>query len=209
MDVSLVGAVIIGLRPGDRPARHGHVHADDHADRLFPAGLPADRSANLVARALRRPEKYLGAGVAVRRRLRLCARHRSADARGRREATIVEVLQRNTQQLVGRFCLSGESRDGGSVIPENPRISQSITINRDDSMNAIARRILSTAPPRFALAGLASLRASFAVRRNRSSMAQRLRYETAIAAIPSITLGGCARPRSAHGKCAAAPGSGP
>ena len=33
-------------RHHSRPARHRHVHADDCADRLAPAGLPADRPAN-------------------------------------------------------------------------------------------------------------------------------------------------------------------
>ena len=60
-------------------------------------------------------------------------RESGVDARGRREATIVEVLQRNTQQIVGRFHSQGER---GSVTPENPRISQTISIGRDDSMGA-------------------------------------------------------------------------
>ncbi len=55
-------------RHHSRPARHGHVHADDHADRLVPAGLPADRTADHLARAVRRLEEYLGAGAAVRLR---------------------------------------------------------------------------------------------------------------------------------------------
>lgn len=63
-------------------------------------------------------------------------RESGTDARGRREATIVEVLQRNTQQIVGRFNSAGEKGDRGSVTPENPRINQSIAISRDDSMDA-------------------------------------------------------------------------
>jgi ribonuclease R len=60
-------------------------------------------------------------------------RESGVDSRDRREATIVEVLQRNTQQIVGRYHLRGDS---GTVTPENPRISQTIAIDRDDSMNA-------------------------------------------------------------------------
>ncbi|MFT3931930.1 MAG: ribonuclease R [Spongiibacteraceae bacterium] len=60
-------------------------------------------------------------------------RESGVDGRGRREATIVEVLQRNTQQLVGRYYERG---DRGSVTPENPRINQSIAIAREDSLDA-------------------------------------------------------------------------
>ena len=59
-------------RHHSRPARDRHVHADHRADRLVSAGLPADRSANHMARAVCRPEEYLGAGAAVR------VRHRRA-----------------------------------------------------------------------------------------------------------------------------------
>ena len=41
-------------RHHSRPARDDHVHADHRADRLFPAGLPADGAADHLARALRR-----------------------------------------------------------------------------------------------------------------------------------------------------------
>lgn len=47
------------------------------------------------------------------------------DHRGKREAQIVEILQRNTHQLVGRFEDCG---DHGLVIPENSRISHDILI---------------------------------------------------------------------------------
>ncbi len=63
-------------------------------------------------------------------------RESGVDARGRREATIVEVLQRNTQQLVGRFHSRGERGERGGVIPENPRINQTIVIGGEDSLNA-------------------------------------------------------------------------
>ena len=41
---------------------------------VVPAGLPADRPANHLARAVRRPEEYLGAGAAVRLRHRRALR---------------------------------------------------------------------------------------------------------------------------------------
>lgn len=61
------------------------------------------------------------------------ARESGLDARGRREATIVEVIQRNTQQIVGRFQVG---RDGGVVIAENSRISFDIAIGNGDSLDA-------------------------------------------------------------------------
>src|SRR5690606_22378256 len=61
------------------------------------------------------------------------ARESGVDRRGRREGTIVEVLQRNTQQIVGRYFLRG---DVGSVVPENSRVNHEILVARSDSMNA-------------------------------------------------------------------------
>jgi ribonuclease R len=60
-------------------------------------------------------------------------RESGLDARGRREATIVEVLQRNTQQIVGRYQLRG---DYAVVVAENPRINQDIVVSLSDSMDA-------------------------------------------------------------------------
>ena len=60
-------------------------------------------------------------------------RESGVDARGRREATIVEILQRNTQQLVGRFYTRD---DYGVVVAENPRINQNVTIGRQDTLDA-------------------------------------------------------------------------
>jgi len=62
------------------------------------------------------------------------ARESGLDARGRREATIVEVLQRNTQQMVGRFYMRG---DIGMVAAENPRINQNIMIGAQDTLDAV------------------------------------------------------------------------
>jgi len=60
-------------------------------------------------------------------------RESGVDRRGRREGTIVEVLQRNTQQLVGRYFWRG---DIGAVTPENSRISHDVLVARGDSMEA-------------------------------------------------------------------------
>ncbi|MDB6061341.1 MAG: ribonuclease [Verrucomicrobiaceae bacterium] len=61
------------------------------------------------------------------------ARESGLDARGRREATIVEIIQRNTQQIVGRYERRGDS---GVVTAENSRINQDILISREDSRDA-------------------------------------------------------------------------
>lgn len=56
---------------------------------------------------------------------RVLVRERSVDRRGRREAVIVEVLERNTERIVGRLI-----NEGGMlfVIPDNKHISQDILI---------------------------------------------------------------------------------
>lgn len=59
---------------------------------------------------------------------RVLARVSNIDSRGRREAIIVEVLEHNTQQLVGRFS----SESGASYIePTNQRINQEILVPPD------------------------------------------------------------------------------
>ena len=59
---------------------------------------------------------------------RVLTRVSSIDTRGRREATIVEVLERNTQQLVGRFY----TESGAAYVePSNLRINQDILIPPD------------------------------------------------------------------------------
>jgi ribonuclease R len=60
-------------------------------------------------------------------------RESGVDRRGRREGTIVEVLQRNTQQVVGRFAADGNA---AFVSPENPRINHQILIERDATLGA-------------------------------------------------------------------------
>ncbi len=62
---------------------------------------------------------------ALMHRDRVVAHVTGIDRRGRREGSVVEVLERNTHQVVGRFQL-----DGGMaiVIPDNKRIVHDITV---------------------------------------------------------------------------------
>ncbi len=60
-------------------------------------------------------------------------RESGVDRRGRREGAIVEVLKRNTQQVVGRFFLRG---DVGVVSSENQRDSHDILIASADCRDA-------------------------------------------------------------------------
>ena len=61
------------------------------------------------------------------------------DRRGRPEGKLVDVVERKTQQLVGRyFCESGIH----FVRPDNPRISQDILIPADQLCGAVAGQIV-------------------------------------------------------------------
>jgi ribonuclease R len=55
------------------------------------------------------------------------------DRRGRREGVLVEVLERRTQELVGRFCYENGV---GFVEPTNRRLVQNVVIPADASANA-------------------------------------------------------------------------
>ncbi len=55
------------------------------------------------------------------------------DRKGRREASIVEVLERNTHQVVGRFI---QERGFYFVEPDNKNLSQSVLISKEDINNA-------------------------------------------------------------------------
>src|SRR3990167_6161798 len=64
---------------------------------------------------------------------RILARVSNIDNRGRREALVVEVLEQNTQQLVGRF----HQKDGAAyVLPSNQRINQDILIPAEEMNGA-------------------------------------------------------------------------
>ncbi|MGK0443785.1 MAG: ribonuclease R [Bermanella sp.] len=56
---------------------------------------------------------------------RVSVRLAGADNRGKQEAVIVDVIQRNTHQLVGRFYTQGES---AYVVPDSRRVTQEIMI---------------------------------------------------------------------------------
>ena len=55
------------------------------------------------------------------------------DHRGRREASVVEVLEHNTQMLVGRYV---DDNGVGYLIPENNKISQDLLIAAEDRAGA-------------------------------------------------------------------------
>jgi len=55
------------------------------------------------------------------------------DHRGRREASVIEVLEHNTKQLVGRYV---DDNGVGYLIPENNRISQDLVIAEEDRNGA-------------------------------------------------------------------------
>lgn len=61
------------------------------------------------------------------------------DYRGRREGALVEVLERNTETVVGRLC---EERGVCFVIPDNKRINQDIIIPADSRGEARAGQIV-------------------------------------------------------------------
>ena len=56
---------------------------------------------------------------------RVLVRVASIDARGRREADLVEVLERHNKSIVGRFC---DKEGAAFIVPDNVRISQDIFI---------------------------------------------------------------------------------
>ncbi len=59
---------------------------------------------------------------------RVMARVAGIDRRGRREGSVVEVLERNTHSVVGRYFVEGGV---GFVVPDNKRLAQDILIARD------------------------------------------------------------------------------
>ena len=71
---------------------------------------------------------------------RVLARVAGIDRRGRREAAVVEVLERNTSTVVGRFS---ESHGVAQVVADNRRISQAITIPHEDWGGAVDGQIVS------------------------------------------------------------------
>ena len=121
------GQVIRNRRNGYGPLDkmdmvHGRIQA--HPDG-FGFLIPDDGSDDLfmAAREMR----------ALMHRDRVVARVSGMDRRGRREGTVIEVLERNTHQVVGRFQL-----DGGMafVIPDNKRIVHDIAVLPENASDA-------------------------------------------------------------------------
>ena len=55
------------------------------------------------------------------------------DRKGRREASVVEILERNTHQIVGRFFVEGRV---AYVLPENKKVGKDILIGSEDTAGA-------------------------------------------------------------------------
>ncbi|TVR63348.1 MAG: ribonuclease R [Candidatus Competibacteraceae bacterium] len=111
--MNLVPGRVIGHAEG-----HGFLIPDEGGDNLF-----------LSPRQMR---KLLHGDRAV-------ARVIGVDYRGRREGAVVEVLERNTQTVVGRFH---EERGACFVIPDNKRINQDIMVPPDSRGVAQAGQIV-------------------------------------------------------------------
>lgn len=111
--MNLVPGRVIG-----HPEGHGFLIPDEGGDSLF-----------LSPRQMR---KLLHGDRAV-------ARVIGVDYRGRREGAVVEVLERNTETVVGRFC---EERGACFIIPDNKRINQDIMVAADGRGEARAGQIV-------------------------------------------------------------------
>lgn len=64
---------------------------------------------------------------------RVIARVAGIDRRGRREAAVIEISERNTHQVVGRFFTEGRV---AYVVPENKKINHEVLIAKEDIGNA-------------------------------------------------------------------------
>ena len=64
---------------------------------------------------------------------RVAVRIRGRDRRGRPEGSLVEVLERNTSSVVGKYR---QERGVGFVVPENPRITHRILVPADAAATA-------------------------------------------------------------------------
>jgi ribonuclease R len=73
---------------------------------------------------------------------RVLARLIGADRRGRREGAVVEVLERNTHEVVGRYYVEGGL---GFVVSSNKRISHEVVIPAEHSGGAVEGQIVVAA----------------------------------------------------------------
>ncbi|WP_445371119.1 ribonuclease R [Methylomonas sp. HW2-6] len=64
---------------------------------------------------------------------RVIARVSGVDRRGRREATVIEVTERNTHQIVGRFFTEGRV---AYVVPDNKKVNHEVLIAKEDTGGA-------------------------------------------------------------------------
>ncbi|MGR8931082.1 MAG: ribonuclease R [Gammaproteobacteria bacterium] len=64
---------------------------------------------------------------------RVVARVAGIDRKGRREAAIIEITERNTHQVVGRFFVEGKA---AYVVPDNKKIPHEVLIAKEDTGGA-------------------------------------------------------------------------
>lgn len=64
---------------------------------------------------------------------RISVRVSGIDRKGRREASVIEILERNTHQIVGRFFLEGRV---AYVAPDNKKINHEVLIAKEDTAGA-------------------------------------------------------------------------
>lgn len=110
-------ALVVGTVSAHRDG-HGMVMPDDRANPVF-----------LAHRQML--EVMHGDRVAVR----ISGR----DSRGRPEGAIVEVIERRTQEVVGRLY---DEAGICFVVPDNPRIAHRVLVPRDHTMGAVAGQIV-------------------------------------------------------------------
>jgi ribonuclease R len=92
---------------------------------------PDDRSAPVILPYRQMREVMHGDRVAIR--------ISGKDHRGRLEGSVVEVIERGTQEIVGRLY---EEAQINFVIPDNPRISHRVLVPRDRLNGAVAGQVV-------------------------------------------------------------------
>jgi len=105
-------------------------------------GLESEEQLEALRRRLRAMERD---GQVIRNRGvfhgdRVMARVAGIDRRGRREGSIVEVLERNTHTVVGRYFVEGGV---GFVVPDNKRLVQDILVAGEEGLQADEGQIVT------------------------------------------------------------------